>query len=76
MQFYKHSGYKVIERIMTHMICDNNTIFHYEITDNIDNEKNFLYGGLIKSISYSFRKSKSKTHVLLACATFTNYYFS
>ena len=43
LKFYKHNGYNVIEQIMTHMIQDNNTTFHYTITGNKDNEKNFLY---------------------------------
>ena len=39
---------------MNHVIYDNNTTFHYMITGNKDDEKNFLYGQLVRSMLYIF----------------------
>ena len=60
LHLYKHYGYNGIDRIMTHMIYDNNILFQFISTGNKDDEKNSMYNQLIKNTLYNFLdKSRS-----------------
>ena len=54
LQLYKHHGYNMIERIMNHVIFENNVAFQCTIIGNKDNKKNVMYIWLIKSTLYNF----------------------